>query len=82
MARVTVEDCLEKVPSRFALVVIASKRTRQIVKGSEPMIKSKNKAAVTALREIANDSIGTKENIPELIEQTVEAETEPHSGGY
>ena len=53
MARVTVEDCLENEESRFALVVLASARTRQLMKGSEALVKSDNKPAVVALREIA-----------------------------
>jgi DNA-directed RNA polymerase subunit omega len=53
MARVTVEDCLEREDNRFALVVLASQRARQLMKGSPPLVQSKNKAAVTALREIA-----------------------------
>lgn len=53
MARVTVEDCLEKVPSRFALVTLASRRAKQLLKGSRPLIDSSNKEVVSALREIA-----------------------------
>lgn len=53
MARVTVEDCLEREENRFALVVLAALRTRQLMKGNPPLVQSKNKAAVTALREIA-----------------------------
>ncbi|MGO8998821.1 MAG: DNA-directed RNA polymerase subunit omega [Polyangiaceae bacterium] len=53
MARVTVEDCLEREENRFALVVLASQRCRQLMKGSAPLVHSKNKPAVTALREIA-----------------------------
>ncbi|MFP6664982.1 MAG: DNA-directed RNA polymerase subunit omega [Deltaproteobacteria bacterium] len=53
MARVTVEDCLEKVPSRFELVVLASKRAKQLLKGSRPLIDANNKEVVSALREIA-----------------------------
>jgi DNA-directed RNA polymerase subunit omega len=53
MARVTVEDCLEREENRFALVVLASQRTRFLMKGGVPLVQSKNKAAVTALREIA-----------------------------
>jgi DNA-directed RNA polymerase subunit omega len=53
MARVTVEDCLEREENRFALVILAAHRTRQIMKGAQPLVHSKNKAAVTALREIA-----------------------------
>lgn len=53
MARVTVEDCLEKEENRFALVVLAADRTRQIMKGAPALIPCKNKAAVVSLREIA-----------------------------
>ena len=53
MARVTVEDCLERDENRFALVILAARRTRQIMKGSQPQVHSKNRPAVTALREIA-----------------------------
>lgn len=53
MARVTVEDCLEREENRFALVVLAATRTRQLMKGVDQLVKSKNKPAVTALREIA-----------------------------
>jgi DNA-directed RNA polymerase subunit omega len=57
MARVTVEDCLEREDNRFALVVLASQRARQLMKGSAPLVQSKNKAAVTALREIASGKV-------------------------
>ncbi len=54
MARITVEDCLTKETNRFALVLLAAKRTKQILHGSKLMIEDpKNKAVVTALREIA-----------------------------
>jgi DNA-directed RNA polymerase subunit omega len=53
MARVTVEDCLEHEDNRFALVILASQRCRQLMKGASPLVVSKNKAAVSALREIA-----------------------------
>ena len=53
MARVTVEDCLEREENRFALVILASHRTRNLMKNAQPLIVSKNKPAVTALREIA-----------------------------
>jgi len=53
MARVTVEDCLEREENRFALVILASNRTRQLMKGADPLLKTKNKPAVTSLREIA-----------------------------
>ena len=54
MARITVEDCLDKVGNRFSLVMLVSKRTKQIMRGSKPMVPSKdNKAIVTSLREVA-----------------------------
>ncbi|HDR14391.1 MAG TPA: DNA-directed RNA polymerase subunit omega [Desulfobacteraceae bacterium] len=53
MARITVEDCLNKVDNRFALIHLAAKRVRQLRKGAEPLIVCKNKDTVTALREIA-----------------------------
>ena len=73
MARVTVEDCLEKVPSRFALVVVAAKRTRQLLKGQEQRVRSKNREAVTALREIGGGAVRVRQNVQELVEKTVEA---------
>ncbi len=53
MARVTVEDCLDRVNNRFALVIASSRRSRQIMKGSRPLVRSTNKPIVTSLREIA-----------------------------
>ncbi len=54
MARVTVEDCLKNVKNRFELVIIASKRARQLMRGKEPKVEWDNdKATVVALREIA-----------------------------
>jgi DNA-directed RNA polymerase subunit omega len=73
MARVTVEDCLDRIPSRFALVIVAAKRTRQNLKGSAPKVKSKNRAAVTALREIAGGGVYVEQDIRELMEQYIES---------
>jgi DNA-directed RNA polymerase subunit omega len=53
MARITVEDCLEKVSSRFELVLLAAKRAKQLAKGAKPLIVTDNRDIVTALREIA-----------------------------
>lgn len=55
MARVTVEDCLVEIPNRFQLVMVASKRAKQLYKGATPLIenKSNNKKVVVSLREIA-----------------------------
>lgn len=54
MARVSIEDCLDFIENRFALVSVASDRTRKLIDGAEPLLKTKNKEAVTALREIAD----------------------------
>lgn len=53
MARVTIEDCLDHVDNMYELVHLATKRTRQLFKGSEPLVKSRNRVIVTSLREIA-----------------------------
>jgi DNA-directed RNA polymerase subunit omega len=53
MARVTVEDCLEREENRFALVILASTRARQIMRGSAGLVPCHNKPNVTSLREIA-----------------------------
>jgi DNA-directed RNA polymerase subunit omega len=54
MARITVEDCTEKVPNRFHLVQMASIRTKQLKKGARPLVQADdNKEVVIALREIA-----------------------------
>ena len=57
MARITVEDCQERVENRFLLVQMAIKRVRQYREGYEPLVDSKNKEVVTALREIAAGKI-------------------------
>lgn len=57
MARVSVEDCLSKVPSRFHLVHLATKRVRQLEKGAKRLVGSKNKDVVEALREIASTRV-------------------------
>ena len=55
MARVTVEDCLDVIPNRFLLAMVAAKRAKQLYKGAEPLIENKsgNKKIVLSLREIA-----------------------------
>jgi len=54
MARITVEDCVDKIPNMFQLVLIAAKRARQLANGAEPMVDWENdKPTVVALREIA-----------------------------
>ena len=53
MARVTVEDCLRQVNNRFALVHLATQRVRELRRGVDPQIESKNKEVVISLREVA-----------------------------
>lgn len=60
MARITVDDCLEKIPNRFQLTLAAAYRARQLANGSEPMVSQvqKDKPTVIALREIAAGKVG------------------------
>jgi DNA-directed RNA polymerase subunit omega len=53
MARITIEDCLKKVPNRYELVLLAAKRVKQLLKGAPPLVETDNREVVTALREIA-----------------------------
>ncbi|MGR9054244.1 MAG: DNA-directed RNA polymerase subunit omega [Gammaproteobacteria bacterium] len=63
MARVTIEDCLENVENRFKLVLLASKRARQLSKGADPfVVRGKDKDTVVALREIAAGHV-TPDNV-------------------
>lgn len=65
MARVTVEDCLEQMQSRFELVLVASKRARQLARGSEAFLPWENdKPTVMALREIAESQV-----TPDILNQ-------------
>ena len=74
MARVTVEDCLENVVNRYELVLLASKRARQIVLGSDPLVPDNNdKATVIALREIAENLVNV-ENIDKINQLDTEDE--------
>jgi len=72
MARVTVEDCLQKVPNRFALVHLAARRAKQILKGSQALIDKDNKEIVLSLREIAASKVAFQSN--ENISNAAEAE--------
>jgi DNA-directed RNA polymerase subunit omega len=68
LARVTVEDCLEKVNNRFALVILAAERARQLAKGAKALVKCDNKPAVTALREIAEGKVEFKEDVEDTVQ--------------
>ncbi len=72
MARVTVQDCLEKVENRFALVLLGASRTRQLMKGSRPLVEGfKNNEQVIALREIAAGKVKFNRSIREVLESSL-----------
>lgn len=78
MARVTVEDCIDKVPNRFELVLLASHRSRQISSGSEISVdRDKDKNPVVALREIADEQLSPgdlKEDLIHSLQKHVEVD--------
>ena len=67
MARVTVEDCLDKENNRFALIVLAAERARQLAHGARPRVVSHNKVAVVALREIAAGHVRFHEQVKDVV---------------
>ncbi len=68
MARITVEDCIDKFPSRFELVLVASNRARKLYSGENPTVEVDNdKNTVIALREIAEETLTTEELKNNLI---------------
>ena len=70
MARITVEDCIDKFPSRFELVLVASNRARKLYSGENPTVDIDNdKNTVIALREIAEESLTTDQLRNDLIEE-------------
>ena len=81
MARVTVEDCLDHVENRFQLVLVASKRARQLIAGVHPLVERENdKATVMALREIAEGRVSAEildqeaqQPEPEVVDETADA---------
>ena len=73
MARVTVEDCLVHEENRFALCILASRRTRQLNRGVPALVESKNRAAVTALREIAAGRVHYSRSVSELVTEHIAA---------
>ena len=75
MARISIEDCQKVMPNRFALVVVAANRARQLMSNSVPLIQTKNKTIVTALREIAENKITMKGDIVENSENIQDPET-------
>ncbi len=57
MARITVEDCLDKLDNRFSLVILATKRTKQLMRGAKPLVDRENREVVLSLREIADGKV-------------------------
>ncbi len=86
MARITVEDCLDKIDNRFELVLTATKRARQIGHGAEPMVEEENdKPTVLALREIADGLVDSERvnvlqaelEAAEVFDNAMEEDLEP-----
>lgn len=67
MARVTVEDCLPLVDNRFALVILGTKRARQLMAGARPIIEAKDKPPVLALREVATGKVRFDRSVREAL---------------
>lgn len=72
MARVTVEDCMKRINNRFAVVILACTRTRMILQGSKPLVPSKNKPGVTALREIAGGKVYFNHEVNDVLKEYIE----------
>ncbi len=68
MARITIEDCLEKVNNRFALIQLAFQRVKQLRNGAPRLVQTKNKEVVAALREIAAGLVTLEQAQPALPE--------------
>jgi DNA-directed RNA polymerase subunit omega len=68
VARITIEDCLEKVNNRFALIQLAFQRVKQVRNGAPRLIQTKNKEVVGALREIAAGLVTLEQAQPALPE--------------
>lgn len=85
MARVTVEDCVQKVSNRFELVMVAAQRSREISSGAEPRLDRDNdKNPVVALREIADEKVSPEElhnSLVQSLQRHVEVD-EPEEDGF
>src|SRR5258708_19887044 len=86
MARVTVEDCVLKVPNRFDLVMLAAQRARDVAAGGQLSIERDNdKNPVVALREIADETIdleGLRNNLIQGLQRNVEQDEPGEEGGF
>ncbi len=79
MARITVEDCLKKIPNHFELTILAAKRAHQLIYGARPLVESDNREVVLALREIAEGKI--RKASKELKPLTQSGPSNDHKGG-
>ncbi len=79
MARVTIEDCLQQIPTRFGLVHLAAKRVRQIFRGAPVLVRGDNKEIVMAMREIAAGKIVPSKPLPEIIDHSSAEKLLPES---
>ena len=79
MARITVEDCLKKMPNIFELTILATKRAHQLIRGAQPLIESDNREVVLALREIAAGKV--RKASKELKPLTQSGPSNDHKGG-
>ncbi len=88
MARVTVEDCLARIPNRFALTILASRRARALLEGKgRALVECDNKSAVTALREISGDKVRFIEDVDTVLvdfiaEQRTRLQASSGDGSY
>ncbi len=64
MARVTVEDCLKKIPNHYELSILGAMRAQELLKGARPLVKTDNREIVVALREIAAGKVGKASKKP------------------
>lgn len=85
MARITVEDCVEHIPNRFELVLVATKRARQLSLGASPTVEQENdKPTVIALREIAEQHVDLSildEPAPEALAEMMDEERDEMDNG-
>lgn len=79
MARVTIEDCLQQVPTRFGLVHLAAKRVRQLYRGAPVLVRGDNKEIVMAMREIAAGKIVPAQPLSLLIDPNAEENLLPET---
>ena len=77
MARLTVEDCLAQENNRFALVILAADRAKQLARGARPRVISHNRPAVVALREIAAGRVRFNESVKNVLDTFI-AEKKAH----